>query len=949
MVPEKLSGAARRPANPTGNDRIAHRLAARLSSLRTWLSAVCVGSTVAALLAAATPALAYESFQNGRLRFGTGAEASVNVRGNLQQPFYYDSVLGGGGWYKLTYSSYPLNNAIGVGGDGSSNWNVNGQIAQDPVLSNQVIDVSGFVATSGSNGYGTIISTGDVTIGGQTFQVRNSYSLGQTDSFVRIVTRVTNTGATALSNLRVWVGTQDDWVGTTDSPLKRRGNLVAGVFTNIPTAATQSAALQISSGATGVLFFSTSPRAYTSINSCCSFSNSYLQNPATSQITLTNDGSYALFVRMNDLVAGASDEFTWYYAAGELANIGQIIAAVSAAASQSLTINEPVTPFIPVTSSGGTGTLTFSISPALPPGLTFNPTNGQISGTPTALSPSTVYTVTITDSVPTSTSATFALSVKYGQTINFAPLTPPVYTPSGTFVVSATASSSLPVSFSSLTPAVCTVSGATVTMVSAGACTLRASQPGDTQFNAAPNVDRSVAIQSIANTQLILGSSLNPVHYGAPITLQVRVNGINPTGKLDFGVYTSTGYVLICTEVPVVAGYATCNVPGGFHKSGTQVTYQVAYAGDANNFPAVTTFLQTVLVAHPTLTVTAWPPIPVAGRSLTLNAMVMHRGMDSVVIFNENGAALPTCGAVNVAGVGGLNDTGVASCNIPAVTAGSHTYVITYPTRNIATPMPGMPATDGFEQVYLTVNVATSGPQDYTDMWWGGAAENGWGVSVTQHGATQFIVLYVYDSAGKPVWYAMSGGSWNAGANVYSGALYQPTSAPFTAYDATKFRANTPVGTASITYTGNNTAILDYTIIGVSGTKALVRQPFSSADGQPGLLVNDLWWAGSQENGWGLNIAQQGRMLFPVWYTYDSNGQPTWFALPSGTWSGTTYKGDLYSATSSPWLGTAYDASRFTPVKAGSMSLTFIDQDTATMSTTIGGVTRTGTIVRQPY
>ena len=150
MVPEKLSGAARRPANPTGNDRIAHRLAARLSSLRSWLSAVCVGSTLAALLAAATPALAYESFQNGRLRFGTGAEASVNVRGNLQQTFYYDSVLGGGGWYKLTYSSYPLNNAIGVGGDGSNNWNINGQIAQDPVLSKQVIDVSGFVVTSGS-------------------------------------------------------------------------------------------------------------------------------------------------------------------------------------------------------------------------------------------------------------------------------------------------------------------------------------------------------------------------------------------------------------------------------------------------------------------------------------------------------------------------------------------------------------------------------------------------------------------------------------------------------------------------------------------------------------------------------------------------------------------------------------------------------------------------------
>jgi hypothetical protein len=35
----------------------------------------------------------------------------------------------------------------------------------------------------------------------------------------------------------------------------------------------------------------------------------------------------------------------------------------------------------------------YSISPALPGGLSFDPTTGSISGTPTAVSPATIYTV----------------------------------------------------------------------------------------------------------------------------------------------------------------------------------------------------------------------------------------------------------------------------------------------------------------------------------------------------------------------------------------------------------------------------------------------------------------------------------------------------------------------------------------------------------------------------
>ena len=40
----------------------------------------------------------------------------------------------------------------------------------------------------------------------------------------------------------------------------------------------------------------------------------------------------------------------------------------------------------------------YSISPALPAGLSFNTTNGYISGTPTEISAATDYTVTATNS-----------------------------------------------------------------------------------------------------------------------------------------------------------------------------------------------------------------------------------------------------------------------------------------------------------------------------------------------------------------------------------------------------------------------------------------------------------------------------------------------------------------------------------------------------------------------
>jgi hypothetical protein len=40
-----------------------------------------------------------------------------------------------------------------------------------------------------------------------------------------------------------------------------------------------------------------------------------------------------------------------------------------------------------------------------------------------------------------------------------------------------------------------------------------------------------------------------------------------------------------------------------------------------------------------------------------------------------------------------------------------------------------------------------------------------------------------------------------------------------------------------------------------------------------------LWW-NPAESGWGLSIAHQGDVVFAVWYTFDRDGSPTWFAMP---------------------------------------------------------------------
>ena len=89
----------------------------------------------------------------------------------------------------------------------------------------------------------------------------------------------------------------------------------------------------------------------------------------------------------------------------------------SSSSSQSIYLTQSITS---VTESNTGGTATYSISPALPTGLSIDSGTGTISGTPTVASASTTYTITATNIAGTSTQS-FTLAVTQAGVVISAP------------------------------------------------------------------------------------------------------------------------------------------------------------------------------------------------------------------------------------------------------------------------------------------------------------------------------------------------------------------------------------------------------------------------------------------------------------------------------------------------------------------------------------------------
>ena len=272
-------------------------------------------------------------FSNPYLRFGTGSQNSVNNWGLFVQPWYFSETANQ--WYKLTYSGYPLDTAIGTG-YGSSHWSGTNIVdLYNLVPTRSSIDYSDYIVTyadtSKNVGYGKIVATSGFVMGGKKIFLENTFSLGQQDKFVKIVTRVINNDTSDLENLIIWTGTRDDYVGTTDVNTKSRGNLDTGSFVEVTSNTQSSRAIMITNTNEGVLFYSESVGVMTAYSSCCQFSNAYNTNPLSlpPRTLSPTDGSYAAVLPIGNITSNSSGSITWYYAAGTIGSLTSVAQSVA--------------------------------------------------------------------------------------------------------------------------------------------------------------------------------------------------------------------------------------------------------------------------------------------------------------------------------------------------------------------------------------------------------------------------------------------------------------------------------------------------------------------------------------------------------------------------------------------------------------------------------------------
>ena len=106
----------------------------------------------------------------------------------------------------------------------------------------------------------------------------------------------------------------------------------------------------------------------------------------------------------------------------------------------------------------------------------------------------------------------------------------------------------------------------------------------------------------------------------------------------------------------------------------------------------------------------------------------------------------------------------------------------------------------------------------------------------------------------------------------------------------------------------------------------------------------DLWWnaPGGSENGWGVNVVQQGDILFLTFFVYGPDNSARWYSASSVTPTNpqpagaVRFSGALYQTTG-PWFGGPFNSASVGVTEVGSVTLTFDSPTAGTLSYTVNG------------
>ena len=237
------------------------------------------------------------------------------------------------------------------------------------------------------------------------------------------------------------------------------------------------------------------------------------------------------------------------------------------------------------------------------------------------------------------------------QTISLA--TAPALAYHGTAVVSATASSGLPVTYTSTTTTVCSVDGDIVTDLATGTCTIAVNQAGNSQYAAAAKVTLDIPVSGGTVSQVIAFDKMPSLSLHGTAT-------VTATASSGLAVVYSSTTPSVCT-VDASSGVVTDVMAGT-----CIVTADQPGADDYAAAPQVTQTLTVIVTRTQTVTFTGTPTLTV-GSTATTQATA-----SSGLPVTYASTTPATCSVVSASGV--LTGFAVGSCTITAEQPGNAEY-----------------------------------------------------------------------------------------------------------------------------------------------------------------------------------------------------------------------------------------------------------------------------------
>jgi alpha-tubulin suppressor-like RCC1 family protein/Tol biopolymer transport system component len=240
--------------------------------------------------------------------------------------------------------------------------------------------------------------------------------------------------------------------------------------------------------------------------------------------------------------------------------------------------------------------------------------------------------------------------------------------------------------------------------------------------------------------------------------------------------------------------------------------------------------------------------------------------------------------------------------------------------------------------------------------WWK-SSESGWGLTVFDQGSVLAPTWFTYDSDGEPTWFIV-GGAFPQADGSYRGDLLRFTGTRYDQISGPAAISANPVGSVTLRYSGENVLAFDYTAFGTTQSKTLVRFPFGARnfsctvdpDGDRSRTANytDLWTGGESANaGWGLTLFHIDSGMFAIWYTYDLDGEATFFVIAASRQADDSYAGTIFrQRNGTPFLQISDQLASPASDPVGTASFRFTDGDSATFDYSLGGISQSKPIVR---